>query len=54
MLIEQETIETFNMTGQSHDCGDKLGYMSAFVAYGFRVKKLGNVFTNRIQHLLRI
>jgi UTP-glucose-1-phosphate uridylyltransferase len=31
MLIESDTVEAFNMTGKSHDCGDKLGYMTAFV-----------------------
>jgi UTP--glucose-1-phosphate uridylyltransferase len=48
MLIEQDTVEAFNMTGKSHDCGDKLGYMAAFVEYGLRDAKLGAEFKNRI------
>jgi UTP--glucose-1-phosphate uridylyltransferase len=48
MLIEQETVEAFNMTGKSHDCGDKLGYMTAFVEYGLRDAKLGVAFRERI------
>jgi UTP--glucose-1-phosphate uridylyltransferase len=48
MLIEQDTVEAFNMTGKSHDCGDKLGYMAAFVEYGLRDAKLGAAFRERI------
>jgi UTP--glucose-1-phosphate uridylyltransferase len=48
MLIEQDTVEAFNMTGKSHDCGDKLGYMTAFVEYGLRDAKLGAAFRERI------
>ncbi|PKH60644.1 UTP--glucose-1-phosphate uridylyltransferase [Shewanella sp. Choline-02u-19] len=52
MLIEQDTVEAFHMTGESHDCGDKLGYMKAFVAYGLRDKKLGNEFKKLVSGLL--
>ncbi|WP_119968783.1 UTP--glucose-1-phosphate uridylyltransferase GalU [Shewanella japonica] len=53
MLIEQDTVEAFNMTGKSHDCGDKLGYMKAFVEYGLRDKKLGTDFLNQIKSLIK-
>ena len=36
MLIEKETVEAYHMKGKSHDCGNKLGYMQAFVEYGIR------------------
>ncbi|MCT8985767.1 UTP--glucose-1-phosphate uridylyltransferase GalU [Shewanella phaeophyticola] len=49
MLIEQDTVEAFNMTGKSHDCGDKVGYMAAFVEYGLRDPKLGKEFKERIE-----
>ncbi|GGB60614.1 UTP--glucose-1-phosphate uridylyltransferase GalU [Shewanella inventionis] len=52
MLIEQDTVEAFNMTGKSHDCGDKLGYMAAFVEYGLRDAKLGAEFKERIAKML--
>ncbi|ARD21673.1 UTP--glucose-1-phosphate uridylyltransferase GalU [Shewanella japonica] len=52
MLIEQDRVEAFNMTGKSHDCGDKLGYMKAFVEYGLRDKKLGKEFAEMIKPLL--
>jgi len=32
-LIQQEQVDAFYMTGKSHDCGSKLGYMQAFVEY---------------------
>ena len=52
MLIEQETVEAFHMSGKSHDCGDKLGYMNAFVEYGLRDPKLGADFKKQLQGLL--
>ncbi|MGI2168920.1 UTP--glucose-1-phosphate uridylyltransferase GalU [Shewanella sp. MF05960] len=52
MLIEQDTVEAFNMTGKSHDCGDKLGYMAAFVEYGIRDPKLGEAFKARLAKIL--
>ncbi|EFM90185.1 Utp--glucose-1-phosphate uridylyltransferase, partial [Actinobacillus pleuropneumoniae serovar 4 str. M62] len=44
MLIEQETVEAFHMTGRTFDCGDKLGYMQAFTEYSLRHDKFGNNF----------
>jgi UTP--glucose-1-phosphate uridylyltransferase len=52
MLIESDTVEAFNMTGKSHDCGDKLGYMKAFVEYGLRDPKLGGNFKKELVGLL--
>ncbi|SDK38991.1 UDP-glucose pyrophosphorylase [Ferrimonas sediminum] len=36
MLMESENVEAFQMSGKSHDCGDKLGYMKANVEYALR------------------
>ncbi|OZS42140.1 UTP--glucose-1-phosphate uridylyltransferase GalU [Photobacterium sanguinicancri] len=44
MLMAEETVEAFHMTGKSHDCGDKLGYLKAFVEYGLRHPTLGKEF----------
>ncbi|SUG65964.1 glucose-1-phosphate uridylyltransferase [Salmonella enterica subsp. enterica] len=44
MLIEKETVEAYHMKGKSHDCGNKLGYMQAFVEYGIRHNSLGAEF----------
>lgn len=45
MLMEQETVEAFHMSGRSHDCGDKLGYLKAIVEYAIRDEQLGDEFS---------
>ncbi|RTR32525.1 UTP--glucose-1-phosphate uridylyltransferase GalU [Shewanella atlantica] len=54
MLIESDTVEAFHMTGKSHDCGDKLGYMSAFVEYGLKDKMFGADFKKQVMALLEL
>jgi UTP--glucose-1-phosphate uridylyltransferase len=44
MLMEKQTVEAYHMKGVSHDCGNKLGYMQAFVEYGIRHNTLGADF----------
>lgn len=44
MLMEKETVEAYHLKGVSHDCGNKLGYMQAFVEYGMRHAVLGQDF----------
>ena len=44
-LMAQETVEAFHMSGRSHDCGDKLGYLKAIVKYSMRDDKLGEEFS---------
>lgn len=36
------------MTGDSYDCGKKMGYMQAFVKYGLRNLKEGATLRNYI------
>lgn len=48
MLIEREIVEAHHMSGISHDCGDKLGYMKAFVEYSMRHEIFGTDFTKFI------
>lgn len=43
-LMKVEPVEAFHMTGKSHDCGSKLGYMMANVSYGLRHPELGDEF----------
>lgn len=38
-MIRHEPVEAFYMTGKSHDCGSKLGYMKAFVAYALKLSR---------------
>jgi len=51
-LIAQETVEAFHMSGRSHDCGDKLGYLKAIVEYGMRHESLGEEFTEHVKGLI--
>jgi UTP--glucose-1-phosphate uridylyltransferase len=49
MLMKLETVEAFHMTGKSHDCGSKLGFMKANVEYGLRHAELGDDFRAYLQ-----
>ncbi|MDU8923539.1 UTP--glucose-1-phosphate uridylyltransferase GalU [Pasteurellaceae bacterium LIM206] len=53
MLLEKETVEAFHMTGESFDCGDKIGYMKAFVEYGLHHNKLANEFKSYLKQLVK-
>ena len=53
MLMEKETVEAFHMTGKSHDCGSKLGYMKANVEYGLRHPELANEFKAYLQEIIK-
>lgn len=50
-LMETEQVDAFYMTGKSHDCGSKLGYMQAFVEYGLRHKTEGEEFKGWLKTL---
>lgn len=52
-LMKVETVEAFHMTGKSHDCGSKLGYMKANVEYGLRHPELADDFKEYLQVLLK-
>ncbi|WP_457913960.1 UTP--glucose-1-phosphate uridylyltransferase GalU [Candidatus Gillettellia adelgis] len=49
MLMQQEVVEAYHLKGISHDCGNKLGYMQAFVQYGMRHSSLGKDFSQWLQ-----
>lgn len=48
-LMKLETVEAFHMTGKSHDCGSKIGYMQAFVEYGLRHEEKGEEFAEYLK-----
>ncbi|WP_041543595.1 UTP--glucose-1-phosphate uridylyltransferase GalU [Oceanimonas sp. GK1] len=52
MLMDKERVDAHHITGKSHDCGSKLGYMKANVEYGLRHKELGEDFRRYLQQLL--
>lgn len=53
MLIAQQDVEAFHMTGQTFDCGDKLGYMKAFVEYSLQHDKFGKDFQTYLKTLAK-
>ncbi len=50
-LLKAHDTDAFCLQGRSHDCGDKLGYLKAFVEHGMRHPLLGTVFRNFIAKL---
>ncbi|WOX04832.1 UTP--glucose-1-phosphate uridylyltransferase GalU [Microbulbifer pacificus] len=41
-LLKQQTVEAYRIVGHSHDCGNKLGYMKAQLAYGLQHPEVGS------------
>jgi len=52
-LMRLETVEAFHMSGKSHDCGSKLGYMKANVEYGLRHPEISEEFLSYIKELIK-
>ncbi len=52
-LLAIDTVEAFHMSGRSHDCGDKLGYLKAIVEYSMRHESLGDEFTEYMKELVK-
>lgn len=44
ILMKTQQVNAYHIKGRSHDCGNKLGYMQAFVEYGLRDASLGPDF----------
>lgn len=51
-LAKKQSVDAMLMTGESYDCGKKMGYMQAFVTYGMRNLKEGAKFRESIKKLL--
>jgi UTP--glucose-1-phosphate uridylyltransferase len=50
-LLVDEAVEAYRLIGRSHDCGSKLGYMTANVHYAQRHPELGKAFSEFLQEL---
>lgn len=53
MLMEEQQVDAYRMSGKSHDCGSKLGYMKANVEYGLRHKALNGEFKAYLKELVK-
>ncbi|MCS2154928.1 UTP--glucose-1-phosphate uridylyltransferase GalF [Scandinavium goeteborgense] len=51
-LSKKQSVDAVLMTGDSFDCGKKMGYMQAFVKYGLRNLNEGAKFRDSIKKLL--
>lgn len=49
LLLKKEVAEAYTLVGKSHDCGNKLGYMKAFVEYGLHNSVLKEEFSSWLQ-----
>ncbi|WIV88414.1 UTP--glucose-1-phosphate uridylyltransferase GalU [Proteus appendicitidis] len=49
LLLKKEVAEAYTLVGKSHDCGNKLGYMKAFVEYGLYNSVLKEEFSSWLQ-----
>ena len=52
-LMKVETVEAFHMTGKSHDCGSKIGYMKANVEYALRHPELADEFKEFLVDIMK-
>ncbi|MCK5896005.1 MAG: UTP--glucose-1-phosphate uridylyltransferase GalU [Cocleimonas sp.] len=52
-LMQQETVNAFHMSGSSHDCGSKLGYMMANVEYAAQHAELGDSFKTALRDFVK-
>jgi len=50
-LMKLEMVEAFHMSGKSHDCGSKLGYMKANVEYAMRHPEMAEDFKEFLKSL---
>lgn len=53
MLLDKQAVNAYYMKGKSHDCGNKLGYVQAFVEYAQRHPVLGEEFNAWLAELPR-
>lgn len=43
-LLAEQPVEAYRLMGCTHDCGNKLGYLQAFVEHGLQHAELGQAF----------
>lgn len=50
-LLEEETVHAFEFLGKRYDCGNKLGYLQAIVAYGLKHPEVNKEFQDFLDSL---
>jgi len=51
-LLSEQSIEAYKMQGDTYDCGEKLGYVKANIAYGLQHPQTGGALKDFIQTLV--
>ena len=51
-LLDEQGAEAWRMTGRTHDCGSKIGYLEAVLFYGLRHPELGPAFRELVREQL--
>ncbi len=51
-LIKEEAVTAFPFKGKRYDCGNKLGFLEAMIAYALRRPDLGPLLQERLRDLL--
>ncbi|VFP82933.1 UTP--glucose-1-phosphate uridylyltransferase GalU [Candidatus Erwinia haradaeae] len=51
LLMQKEKVEAYVLKGDSYDCGDKLGYMQAFLKHSMHHRLLGNTFRSWLHQI---
>lgn len=52
MLMQLQQVNAYHIQGRSHDCGNKLGYVTAFLEYALRDITLSDRVKNKFKTLL--
>lgn len=52
ILMKEQQVNAYHIKGRSHDCGNKLGYMTTFAEFGIRDKNLGADFMANLKQLV--
>lgn len=48
-LLKDETVYAWQFNGTRYDCGSKIGYLQATIAYGLRHQEIGDEFRNYLK-----
>ncbi|MBK1734131.1 UTP--glucose-1-phosphate uridylyltransferase [Halorhodospira abdelmalekii] len=51
-MLRDEPVYAYEYSGQRYDCGDKLGYLKAGVAYGLKHPEFGPAFADYLRHTM--
>jgi len=50
-LLKSEPVYAYEFLGTRYDCGDKLGYLKAIIAYGLKHPEVGTAFRKHLKNL---